>query len=137
MQASATSNAYTTPAAAGSTAQQSSSTLDKDGFLKLLAAQMKNQDPSSGQDPTQYFQTISQMSIVEQLTNLVSQSTDQITSESRASATNLLGRTVSYVGAEGLTITGVVDRVDLGGKKPLISVAGVAGIDPTTLSSVS
>ena len=40
--------------------------LDKNGFLKMLTAQMANQDPTSGQDPNQYFQTISQMTEVEQ-----------------------------------------------------------------------
>ena len=114
-----------------------SSTLDKDGFLKMLTAQIKNQDPSSNQDPSQYFQTISMMSMVEQLTNLAAQSQTQLTMEKAGSAQALLGRTVTYVGDGGLPVSGVVDGVDLTGKDgPRISVAGIAGVDPTKLTTV-
>jgi flagellar basal-body rod modification protein FlgD len=114
-----------------------SSSLDKDGFLKMLTAQIKNQDPSSNQDPSQYFQTISMMSMVEQLTNLASQSQTQLTMEKAGSAQALLGRTVTYIGEGGLPVSGVVDGVDLTGKTgPTISVAGVAGVDPTKLTTV-
>ena len=33
---------------------------DKDLFLKLLVAQMKNQDPFNAQDPTQYVTQLAQ-----------------------------------------------------------------------------
>ena len=62
-------NAMNTSAAYNTSASNApSSTLDKDGFLKMLTAQMSNQDPTSGQDPNQYFQTISMMTEVEQMT---------------------------------------------------------------------
>src|SRR5690349_10805491 len=64
-----------------------SSSLDKNGFLKMLTAQMKNQDPTSGQDPNQYFQTISQMTTVEQLTNLATASTAALSRQKDANAT--------------------------------------------------
>jgi len=114
-----------------------SSSLDKNGFLKMLTAQIKNQDPSSNQDPSQYFQTVSMMSMVEQLTNLATQSQTQLDMEHKAAAENLLGRTVTYLGKDGLPVSGVVDGVDLTPKAgPTISVAGVGGVDPTTLSAV-
>jgi flagellar basal-body rod modification protein FlgD len=114
-----------------------SSSLDKNGFLKMLTEQIKNQDPTSGQDPNQYFQTISQMTTVEQLTNLAQQSTTTLAQTKANSAMSLIGRTVSYVGADGLPVSGVVDGVDLTGKTgPMLSVAGVAGISPDLLSTV-
>jgi flagellar basal-body rod modification protein FlgD len=131
-------NAMNTSAAYNTSASNApSSTLDKDGFLKMLTAQIKNQDPSSNQDPSQYFQTISQMSVVEQLTNLAAQSTTQLAATKVSAAENLLGRTVTYVGKDGLPVSGAVDAVDLTGKAPTISVAGVAGIDPATLSGIA
>ena len=42
---------------------EAKSSLDKDGFLKLLTEQLKNQDPQSQQDPNEYFNTISQMTM--------------------------------------------------------------------------
>jgi flagellar basal-body rod modification protein FlgD len=59
---SATTAATTTTKAA--TAKNS---LDKDGFLKLLVAQLKNQDPTgAGQDPNQMVQQLTSFSSLEQ-----------------------------------------------------------------------
>ncbi|HEV7751485.1 MAG TPA: flagellar hook capping FlgD N-terminal domain-containing protein [Baekduia sp.] len=133
---SAISNQIVSPAYTTSSNEPSSS-LDKNGFLKMLTEQIKNQDPTSGQDPNQYFQTISQMTTVEQLTNLAQQSVTQLAQAANSNATSLIGRTVSYIGKDGLPISGVVDSVDLTGKTgPRLSVAGVAGIDPDLLTTV-
>jgi len=43
--------------------------LDKDSFLMLLVAQLKNQDPSSTQDPNQMVQQITSFSSLETLQN--------------------------------------------------------------------
>lgn len=39
---------------------------DKDLFLKLLVAQMKNQDPFNAQDPTQYVTQLAQFNMLDQ-----------------------------------------------------------------------
>jgi flagellar basal-body rod modification protein FlgD len=133
---SAISNQVVSPAYTKSSNEPSSS-LDKNGFLKMLTEQIKNQDPTSGQDPSQYFQTISQMTTVEQLTNLAQQSVMQLSQAANSNATSLIGRTVSYVGKDGLPVTGMVDAVDLTGKTgPRLTVAGIAGIDPDVLTTV-
>jgi flagellar basal-body rod modification protein FlgD len=137
MPTSAISNQYVSAAYTAGGKTDPSSSLDKNGFLKMLTEQIKNQDPTSGQDPSQYFQTISQMTTVEQLTNLAQQSTLQLAQTKASSAQGLIGRTVSYIGADGLPISGVVDSVDHTGKKgPTISVAGVAGISPDLLTTI-
>src|SRR3954454_1768491 len=129
-------NTYTDPAYTV-TPKSDPSSLAKNGFLKMLTEQIKNQDPTSGQDPNQYFQTISQMTTVEQLTNLAQQSATQLAQAANSSATSLIGRTVSYIGKDGLPVSGVVDTVDLTGKDgPRLSVAGVGGIDPNLLTTV-
>lgn len=43
---------------------------DKDLFLKLLVAQMQNQDPLNPQDPTQYVTQLAQFNTLEQMQNL-------------------------------------------------------------------
>jgi flagellar basal-body rod modification protein FlgD len=122
-------NTYTPPAYQEK--PTTSSSLDKNGFLKMLTEQIKNQDPQSSQDPSQYFNTISQMTMVEQMTNLAAES-------SRASAQGLLGRTVTYMDKTGQTITGTVDAVDLtNSSAPRLTVGGVDGIDPAVLQKVS
>jgi flagellar basal-body rod modification protein FlgD len=129
-------NTYTNPAY-NTADKTASSSLDKDGFLKMLTEQMKNQDPTSGQDPNQYFQTISQMTTVEQLTNLASASTAALSRQKDTSATQLIGKTVTYPGTDGLPVSGVVDSVQLSATKgPSLTVAGTAGIDPDLINNV-
>lgn len=45
-------------------------TMDKDAFLKLMIAQLKNQDPLNPMDGTEYAAQLAQFSSLEQLTNL-------------------------------------------------------------------
>jgi flagellar basal-body rod modification protein FlgD len=129
-------NTYTNPAyTLGDTSPSSS--LDKNGFLKMLTEQMRNQDPTSGQDPNQYFQTISQMTSVEQLTNLATSTTAALSRQKDSSATQLIGKTVTYPGTDGLPVTGLVESVQLSAKTgPSLTVAGVAGIKPDLVNNV-
>jgi flagellar basal-body rod modification protein FlgD len=126
-----TSNAY------NATDKSASASLDKDGFLKMLTEQMKNQDPTSGQDPNQYFQTISQMTTVEQLTNLAAASTAALSRQRDSSATQLIGKTVTYPGSDGIPVSGLVESVQLSATDgPSLTVAGRAGIDPDIVTNV-
>lgn len=129
-------NTYTNPAY-NMDDKSASSSLDKNGFLKMLTEQMRNQDPTSGQDPNQYFQTISQMTSVEQLTNLATASTAALSRQKDTSATQLIGKTVTYPGTDGLPVTGLVESVQLSAKTgPSLTVAGVAGINPDLINNV-
>ena len=129
-------NQYTSPVY-NQTDKSSSSSLDKNGFLKMLSEQMKNQDPTSGQDPNQYFQTISQMTSVEQLTNLAQASTASLSRQRDATATQMIGKTVTYAGSDGLPVSGVVESVQLSPTEgPSLTVAGVAGINPDAITNV-
>jgi flagellar basal-body rod modification protein FlgD len=129
-------NQYTNPVY-NQTDKSSSSSLDKNGFLKMLSEQMKNQDPTSGQDPNQYFQTISQMTSVEQLTNLAQASTASLSRQRDASATQMIGKTVTYAGTDGLPVSGAVESVQLSPTEgPSLTVAGVAGINPDAVTNV-
>jgi flagellar basal-body rod modification protein FlgD len=129
-------NTYTSPAYS-MVDQTSSSSLDKNGFLKMLTEQMKNQDPTSGQDPNQYFQTISQMTTVEQLTNLAAASTATLSRQKDSNATQLIGKTVTYPGADGVPVSGLVESVQLSPSAgPSLTVAGHAGVSPDLITNV-
>ncbi len=51
-------------------AGKKATTLGKDDFLKLLVAQMENQDPLNPTDPTEFTSQLSQFSSLEQLYNV-------------------------------------------------------------------
>lgn len=51
-------------------ADRAQATVDKDAFLKLLVAQISNQDPLAPQETDQYMQQITQFSTLEQMMNL-------------------------------------------------------------------
>jgi flagellar basal-body rod modification protein FlgD len=112
-------------------------TLDKDGFLKLLTEQLKNQDPQSQQDPSQYFSTISQMTMVEQLTNLAGYSEEGLKQQQAANAAAMIGHSVTYKQADGAMVTGLLESVQLGPDATTVTIAGVSGITVTSILEVA
>jgi flagellar basal-body rod modification protein FlgD len=133
----------TTPVGSGALTGSSAvankdATLDKDGFLKLFIAQLQHQDPSSPMDAGESMAQMAQFSMVEQITNMASTNTKIAASLNTSSAVGLIGRTVTYIGADGAAQTGKVERVatSTDGKASL-TIAGKAGIDPSSISEVS
>jgi flagellar basal-body rod modification protein FlgD len=116
--------------------------LDKNGFLKMLTAQMSNQDPTSGQDPNQYFQTISMMTQVEQMTNMATAQTAALSRQKDTNAQNMLGKQVTYITKDATTganttATGTVQSVQFDDTKgPSLTVGGVAAIDPDAVTAI-
>ena len=108
---------------------EAKSSLDKDGFLKLLTAQMRNQDPQSTQDPSEQFCTMMQLTMVEQLTNLS-------TSNAQQNLTGMIGKTVTWKGTDGSVHTGVLESVQLTGTESSATVDGVPGVKATQISEI-
>jgi len=95
-----------TAATSTATATQSTSpknALDKDAFLKLLVAQLKNQDPTgAGQDPNQMVQQLTSFSSLEQATQtntLLQGLQSQSQALFQAQAASLVGKTVKVDGS--------------------------------------
>jgi flagellar basal-body rod modification protein FlgD len=129
-----TTTATTLPTA--STPTTSKAGMGKDDFLKLLVGQLKNQDPANPQGSDQFMGQMAQFSMLEQLTNLATATTELTKSTNEAQTVGLLGHTVTYVGADKTPVTGTVDAVNVSGRTPTISVGGQAGIDPSTVTEV-
>ncbi|HEV3001943.1 MAG TPA: flagellar hook capping FlgD N-terminal domain-containing protein [Solirubrobacteraceae bacterium] len=118
-----TSTTATTGAASlTATAKKSASFMGKEDFLKLLMAQLRNQDPSNAQDMEGMTQQMTQFSMLEQLTNLAEATEASSVSLARTHAVELLGRTVSYKTASGEVKEGVVGHVNVTGSAPRLTV---------------
>lgn len=100
----------TTNSSSTSTVAKSKTQVDYDSFLKLLVAQMKNQDPTNPMDSTQYVAQLASFSQVEQSVNINSKLDQLLQSSSLAQADAIIGRTVTS--SDG-TISGKVASVRL------------------------
>jgi flagellar basal-body rod modification protein FlgD len=97
------------------TSSQASSTtsktksLGKDDFLKMLVAQLKNQDPLKPMDGTEFAAQLAQFSSLEQLTNMNTQLQNlglYQTTASNSQAVNLLGKEVSVSNSNQFQVEG-------------------------------
>ncbi len=105
--------ASATQASAGASATQTAAakaSLDYDAFLKLLVAQMKNQDPTEPMDSTQYMAQLASFSNVEQAIQTNTKLDALLTASALNQADGVLGRTVTS--PDG-TVTGKVESLKI------------------------
>jgi flagellar basal-body rod modification protein FlgD len=100
--------------------------------MKLLVAQLKYQDPSNPADATQFMAQTAQFTMVEKLTDLADTQQQLVTSQLQFSASNLVGKTVAYIGTDGKEATGIVTSAKLMGSNSTVHV----GNTDVPLSSV-
>ncbi|RIY01881.1 flagellar hook assembly protein FlgD [Aureimonas flava] len=93
-----------------STSSEVKTGLDYDAFLKLLVAQMKNQDPLNPTDPTEQMSQLASFSNVEQSIKLNQKLEAMTTLSTLTQANNLIGRTVTT--GDG-SVTGVVKSIQV------------------------
>lgn len=104
--------------------RQVNNQLDKDAFLQLLVAQLKNQDPMSPQDSNQFINQMVQFTTLEQLTNMNQQLEALVRAAELTEGAALVGHQVSLAGEEGTIIQGTVEKVSLTGNKVYLYVDG-------------
>jgi flagellar basal-body rod modification protein FlgD len=102
---------------AGSTptagASSISKTIDYDMFLKLLVTEMRNQDPTSPTDTSEYMAQFAQFSTVEQAIQTNSKLDSLLTSNTLAQADGLIGRTASFTSTDGEKVSGKIVSISI------------------------
>ena len=85
--------------------------LNYDSFLRLLVAEMKNQDPTAPKDTSQYMAQLASFSAVEQGVNTNTKLDALMTSMQLSQAHSLIGHTLT--GADG-NLLGTIKSVEIG-----------------------
>ena len=96
--------------AAGSSAVERTTTADYKTFLRLLIAEMQNQDPTKPMDSTEYVAQLANFSNVEQGVQMNAKLDQLLKYSELTQASNLIGKTVTSL--DGLS-SGVVEEVRL------------------------
>ncbi len=114
----------TTVSPVSSTTQTTSSatgvgSLDYTAFLKLLIAQLKNQDPTQPMDSTQFVAQLATFSQVEQSVSANTKLDSLLTSSSLSLADAVIGHTVTS--ADGST-SGIVASVKINSDGPVATL---------------
>jgi len=95
----ASGDSYYLPA---ETTREPVKTLDKDAFLQLFVAQLKNQNPMSPQDTGAFMTQLAQFSMVEQLTRLNEGMMQLRRTQELEEAAVLLGKQVKVQTGDGV-----------------------------------
>ena len=114
--------------------------LGKQDFLKLLMAQMQNQDPLKPMDDTQMIAQMAQFSALEETQALRQVIQQSANSQVVAQAASLIGKYVQAMQADSSTVSGAVTGVRFessdGAVRPVVQVDGQE-IDYSTINQIS
>jgi flagellar basal-body rod modification protein FlgD len=116
--------------------QTATNGLGKDTFMKLLVAQMRQQNPMEPTDDKEMIAQMTQFSMLEQLQSLASSGEQSATAGHVSQAVSLIGHDVTYVGSDGATGSGTVSSVNFVDGAPQLTIGGVNGITPSQVTQV-
>ena len=88
-----------------------STTFDKQGFLKLLVAQLEHQDPMNPTSNEEFMSQMTQFTMVEELQNMSASMAGYTRSNMITSAANLVGKEVTMEDVTGTETAGIVDKI--------------------------
>lgn len=125
--------------AAQSTASAPKQDMDKEFFLRILVAQMQNQDPTSPMDTTDMMNQSVQLSMMEQMVQQTTAAQENFALNMRLAAMQMVDKDISYIDADGNTVSGTVTGVNFDNAVPALEVDGVkvpldrvASVNPTS-----
>lgn len=118
-------------------AQAEASGLNKDQFLQLLVAQLKNQDPMSPVGSQEFMSQMAAFSTLEQVTNMAVANEEQNQMLAVNQSLSLVGHDVTYLNEDETTSEGKVESVDFGEGGFSLTINGESGIPAGAVTKVS
>jgi len=98
--------------------------VSSDDFLKLLVAQLQNQDPLEPMSNEDFLAQLAQFQTLEEMMATSRNTAAMVLGAKLSLAGGLIGRTIAAVNSDGLLITGVVERVSVDDGVPMLVVGG-------------
>jgi flagellar basal-body rod modification protein FlgD len=111
--------------------------LNKDEFLQLLVAQLKNQDPMSPVGSQEFMSQMAAFSTLEQVTNTAIAEEEQNQMMAINQSLSLVGHQVSYIKEDESVAEGKVESVDFGEEGYSLTINGESGIPAGAVTKVS
>ena len=118
--------AITSTAAVGAGTASQSSNISIQDFLKILTAQLNNQDPLKPVDNEEFVAQIAQFATLEQSRQLNVKIDSLLGVQSSLQSVGMLGRTVD-VNLNGMILSGKVTALDLSTGSPLMTLTTTSG----------
>ena len=127
--------------AAAPVSSSASTTLGQADFLKLMTAQMQNQDPFNPVDNTQMVAQMAQFSSlagISEMSTTLKAIADKLNGTSTADALSYVGHSVLTAGdtAFGRTTSGIAGAIELGADASDVTIS-IAGADGQVLKTMS
>jgi flagellar basal-body rod modification protein FlgD len=119
--------------ATGTSGTSGTDQMNQDMFLKLMVAQLKNQDPMNPTDSSQFLAQSAQFTSLEKLDTMAQQSAQALSAQMAFGASGLVGRTVTYTDTDGTSKSGTVGSVNFTSEGPMLGV----GSDSVAINSVT
>jgi flagellar basal-body rod modification protein FlgD len=111
MSVSTSAISNSTPIISKAVSDGNKASLNYDSFLRLLVAEMKNQDPTAPKDTSQYLAQLASFSSVEQGVNSNKKLDSLMTSMQLSQAHSLIGQKLTDSGGVDL---GIIQAVEIG-----------------------
>ena len=105
-------------------AAEPSGELGRDAFLKLLVAQLKYQDPLNPADGAEFLAQTAQFTMVEKLTEMVTQGDKTALSQQETQAAQLVGKQVTYLTTSGTSEQGLVESTKFNDDSQTLTIDG-------------
>ncbi len=106
-----------------------------DKFLKLMIAELQNQDPLNPMDNAQMLQQIGQMRQIASSDKLTETLASVLLGQNVSTAGALIGKTIRGLDSKGEHVTGLVDGISIADGKPVLNV-GTSAVDLKNVSDI-
>ncbi|UDY24063.1 flagellar hook assembly protein FlgD [Nocardioides sp. Kera G14] len=123
-------------AASGTSSTTASSSEDQDMYLQLMVAQMKYQDPMNPVSTTDMLSQNAQFESLTQLQDINDELSQVLSAQLSFGAMGMLGQTVAYTDANGVSATGTPSAVNFTSTGPVLTI-GDASVPVASVTGVS